>query len=300
MTGYPQIQLDHDNAFASDFGTLIHEQYKVLHVDDNLCNIFGVQSAETLLALPSLLPLFYDTDPDTAQNHYQQLIAGSIKPKIQTFRLTKPCGELVHVLAAESIVQWHNRQVIQLAIIDITEKYQGYNDLEQQAYIDSLSGLTNRNGFEKTLENELIKAEKMKVPLSCLFIDIDDFKAINDNYGHHAGDNVIRLFAQCCRNCFRQTDFIGRWGGEEFIILLPQTSLHYSLILAERLRRQVSQLNLPIAGHDISFTVSIGIRTLAHEKMSANMLVHHADLALSYAKNNGKNQVMSYSQLNKL
>ena len=297
MIEFPKIQLDPDNTFASDFGILIHDEFKILYVDENLCNIIGVGKLPDNMSLPNLLNLIVDVDPEQALAHHHLLMEGSVRPRVLTFKVTKPSGKVAHVLVAESIVQWQGETAIQLAIIDITEKYNDFYQLEQQASIDFLSGLTNRNRFETILSNELNKAQKFNYPLSCLYIDIDDFKVINDSYGHQTGDDVIRLFADCCKSSVRQSDFIGRWGGEEFIILLPHTSHQFALLLAERLRWRVSKLSITMPDGAVNFTISIGVNTLWDNVISPATFLHQADQALTYAKRHGKDQVASFEQL---
>ncbi|GAL02801.1 hypothetical protein JCM19237_5694 [Photobacterium aphoticum] len=183
-----------------------------------------------------------------------------------------------------------------MAMIDITEKYNQYSQLEKTAYLDVLSGLTNRNGFDVILHQQSLKATQESSALSCLFIDLDDFKLINDCYGHQTGDTVIRQFADCCKHSIRKSDFIGRWGGEEFLILLPRTSEHFAKILAERLRWRISKLRIPTSEGMITLTISVGIRTQNNSDISLSQLLEDADLALSYAKRQGKNQVMTFSE----
>ncbi|MGR5066057.1 GGDEF domain-containing protein [Photobacterium sp. DNB22_13_2] len=297
MIEFPKIQLDPDNTFASDFGILIHDEFNILYVDENLCSIIGVGKVPDKMSLPNLLSLIVDVNPEQALAHHHRLMEGAVRPRVQTFKVTKPSGKVAHVLAAESIVQWQGETAIQLAIIDITEKYNDFYQLEQQASIDSLSGLTNRNRFETILSNELTKAQKTGYPISCLYIDIDDFKLINDAYGHQTGDDVIRIFAECCKSSIRQSDFIGRWGGEEFIILLPHTSHQFALLLAERLRWRVSKLAVDMPDGAINFTISIGVNTLWDDVISPAAVLHQADQALSHAKRHGKDQVASYEKL---
>ncbi|MGF1689278.1 GGDEF domain-containing protein [Photobacterium japonica] len=297
MTTYPRIERDHATDFQCDFGTLIHDHYRAVYADDNICQILGVDSVDDLLTLPSLLPLFLDLDPLIAQQRYDAILSGQLAPTIHIYRMTKPSGDTAYILAAESLLHCPENPLVQLSIIDITDKYNQYNQLEKSAYIDALSGLTNRNGFDIILHQQSANAKREHTPLSCLFIDIDNFKRINDTYGHHIGDKVIRLFADCCKHSIRKTDFIGRWGGEEFLILLPDTSEHFARILAERLRWRVSKLRLMAPDTSIPFTISIGIRTQYQNNTSPSQLVEDADSALSYAKRTGKNQVMTHSDI---
>lgn len=298
MAKYPRLQQDQDNAFASTFGILIHDHFNIEYVDDNLCRIFGAENSDTLLNLPDLLSVLCDCDPQAERAFYAELMSGQASPRILTFRLTKPSGEVVHVLIAESIIHWKDKMAVQLSVIDITEKYNDFSSLEKKAYIDSLSGLTNRHGFERILECEISRARKYGYPISCLFIDIDNFKTINDTYGHHVGDDVITLFAQSCKNSFRQTDFIGRWGGEEFLILLPNTPQQYCHMLAERLRQDVAHQSVTVQDDKcLSFTISIGTQTQQDGNYHAQQLVRQSDIALNHAKKHGKNQVVAFHDI---
>ncbi|PSW16912.1 sensor domain-containing diguanylate cyclase [Photobacterium sanctipauli] len=298
MDSFPKIHLDYDNTFASDFGTLVHREFKPLYADESLCRIIGLNSVSDITSLPSLLDLFQHIPHEEAFENYRKLINHEMKPRVRTFVLNKSGGQQVNLLAAESVVEYEGEPAIQLSVIDITEKYQHYNDLEQQANVDALSKLTNRNRFESILENELSKAERYGQPLTCLFLDIDNFKSINDRFGHHVGDEAIRRFAYCCKSSIRKSDFICRWGGEEFLILLPNTAQQFGEQLAERLRWRVSKLALPCCpDNSIQFTVSIGVKTIEQSPYSVYTLVNDADIALGQAKKQGKNQVVSYPSI---
>ncbi|GHA33516.1 GGDEF domain-containing protein [Photobacterium aphoticum] len=296
MTTYPRIERDRDHHFAGLFGTLIHDHYKPLYADENVCDILGIDSVDDILNLPSLLPLFFGLHPSDAEQRYHDILNGKTPSSIYTYRITKPSGAIAHILAAESLTYRQSTPVVQMTMIDITEKYNQYSQLEKTAYVDVLSGLTNRNGFDVILHQQSLKATQESSALSCLFIDLDDFKLINDCYGHQTGDAVIRQFADCCKHSIRKSDFIGRWGGEEFLILLPRTNEHFAKILAERLRWRISKLRIPTSEGMITLTISVGIRTQNNSDISLSQLLEDADLALSYAKRQGKNQVMTFSE----
>jgi diguanylate cyclase (GGDEF)-like protein len=131
-------------------------------------------------------------------------------------------------------------------------------------------------------------------PEMCIiFMDIDNFKKINDAYGHHAGDNVLKRVAETLREAVRTTDITGRWGGEEFIVALPGTKLEDASLVAEKIRRTIEKLRVTSHAHKIPVTVSIGVCKYdwqRHKDLFA--LVHDADQAMYEAKQSGKNRVV--------
>lgn len=132
--------------------------------------------------------------------------------------------------------------------------------------------------------------------LSILMMDIDHFKKINDSYGHHAGDLVIQSLSTICRNTLRETDIIGRIGGEEFAVVLPQTASHLAIEVAERLREAIADTVFSLEPDvTLHFTVSIGIATLTDMQNNIDTLLRFADKALYDAKLDGRNKVRLFS-----
>lgn len=164
--------------------------------------------------------------------------------------------------------------------------------VETLAHIDSLTGLCNRRRFETVLASEFKRAVRYDIPLSCLILDIDHFKTVNDTHGHLVGDEVLRETVKVIQNTIREVDMAARWGGEEFIILNPNTEKKNALIVGDKILKAVSSRTLPcINGNAI--TVSIGIAGIYHPEIdTAEQLVHAADLAMYDAKRNGRNRVM--------
>ena len=155
---------------------------------------------------------------------------------------------------------------------------------------DPLTGVANRAGMDKTLEREILLAQRYKQPLSLLVIDIDLFKRINDIYGHSAGDEVIKEVANSIGIATRQTDMIYRYGGEEFLVILNNTNLDDAKVIGERVRDFVEKLSINTSTNAITTSVSIGISTLNTIDTKDN-LFNRADAALYQAKNNGRNRV---------
>ncbi|MDJ0806366.1 MAG: DUF484 family protein [Gammaproteobacteria bacterium] len=163
---------------------------------------------------------------------------------------------------------------------------------------DPLTELHNRRYLDRRLDEELARASRYHQPMSCLFVDADHFKKINDTYGHKAGDTALRELAVRIRSQLRANDIATRYGGEEFALLLPQTTLDEALLLAERIRLEIANTPIPLDdGNDIWITVSIGVsETLPmlgktpHKELGDHLL-SSADEAVYLAKKNGRNRI---------
>ena len=162
--------------------------------------------------------------------------------------------------------------------------------LRTLATIDGLTGVYNRRYFLALAEAEWNRSRRYHRPLALLMIDIDHFKAVNDRYGHDVGDQVIAGVAKICMDGKRHSDVVGRMGGEEFAVLLPETSSAEAAVVAERLRIAVSMLVLPIGDPTPSVSISVGVSDARDASQIADFL-KQADLALYEAKRTGRNRV---------
>jgi diguanylate cyclase (GGDEF)-like protein len=177
-------------------------------------------------------------------------------------------------------------------LFDLTERKKLERMLEHQARIDALTGLINRRHFYEQAELELARAKRHGEPLSLLMLDVDHFKAVNDNHGHHTGDVTLQKLSEVCTQTFREIDLVGRLGGEEFAVLLPQTHGAQALEVAERLRLAAADAAVPLEqGGALHFTVSIGVASFAATDDSIETLLRRADQAMYQAKNSGRNRV---------
>ena len=175
---------------------------------------------------------------------------------------------------------------------DITERKLLEEELRRQAHIDYLTGVHNRRHFMERAEQELSRAHRYGSPLSMLMLDIDHFKQINDRYGHKVGDIVLKAVADLCHATFRDVDILGRLGGEEFAVLLPETDQHFAVDAAERLRETITNARIPLAeGLPVTFSVSIGVSSLSSPDDNIDVLLSLADKALYAAKDGGRNRV---------
>ena len=165
-------------------------------------------------------------------------------------------------------------------------------ELRQLANTDSLTGALTRRGLEQRLQAELERSHRYGRKLSLLAIDLDHFKQVNDRFGHAAGDLMLRAVVQACRETLRITDVIGRFGGEEFIVLLPETAAAEAAIVAERLRETIAGLRVPYGADRLAVTASFGLTTLLNSDRAALEPLARADAALYAAKALGRNRVV--------
>mgnify|MGYP005989614143 FL=1 len=170
---------------------------------------------------------------------------------------------------------------------EISRRKKAEKELQDYANKDSLTQIFNRGKIDLLIQDEIKKSKKHNHTFSIIFLDIDDFKRINDNFGHIKGDEVLIHISNLVSNNIRETDFIGRWGGEEFIILLPKTTSNDAFIIANDLKQLVSKTNF---GINNTLTISLGISQYL-QKDTKNDLIKRADDAMYFIKGQGKNAV---------
>ncbi len=185
-----------------------------------------------------------------------------------------------------------------------------FEETRRLAITDSLTNLYNRRHFMELARREFDRSKRYNTPLSIIMLDLDHFKKVNDTFGHLAGDQVLQNVALICRENLRSIDIIGRYGGEEFVILLPETPLTRpadkkietkdldplpAQIVAERLRQTFAHKGLEISGNTIILTISLGIAEFANADISIENVINHADQALLQAKNTGRNRVITWN-----
>ncbi len=169
-----------------------------------------------------------------------------------------------------------------------------YEELERQAISDGLTGLHNYRHFHETLKAEVRRAERYDETFCLLMMDLDHFKAVNDTIGHQKGDEVLRAVSDVLRACSRESDSLGRYGGEEFTIILPRTALEEARTLAERIRASVAAIDI---GHDaVHVTISIGVAAFPESAVDSDGVLGAADAALLMAKSHGRDRVCLYTE----
>jgi diguanylate cyclase (GGDEF)-like protein len=193
---------------------------------------------------------------------------------------------VVAVIAYFGIIRPKDRQIL-AAIQALAE---ARLDAEHLARIDSLTGVLSRRSILEALDAELERAKRYGREFSCIMLDLDHFKTFNDTYGHQFGDKVLHRIAGVILEHCRTSDHLGRYGGEEFLIVLPETSLDAAISLAERIRLAVASTPLGESGERV--TLSLGVAAWRHGECSASRLISEADLALLKAKAAGRNRTL--------
>ncbi len=179
---------------------------------------------------------------------------------------------------------------------EITELKHTQRELERLSQYDDLTELYNRRHFISLSHHEVGRSQRYNNKLSVMMLDVDHFKRINDTHGHHGGDQVLKALGRRIHDSLRSVDIAGRLGGEEFAVVLPETSLGHAIMVAERLRSQIASAPVKLDdGQPVTYTLSIGIAVLSADNADLDRLLQQADQALYEAKKRGRNRVVSYA-----
>jgi len=273
---------------AADSIILADSNGKIIFWNKSAQNIFGY-AEEEILGKPLNILM-----PEQYSNAHQKGIE-----RINSTGESKYLGKIteMHGLRKDgndfpielSVAMWRaGEKVFYSGIVrDITERKQLENKFERLATIDELTQVFNRTKFQEVIKIELERAKRYNHPLSMLMFDIDHFKAINDTYGHSVGDYVLQTLAQIAKENLREIDYLVRWGGEEFIIIAPETDLGRAKALAERIRTAIENYRFDQAG---KITISFGV-TEFKESDTEDIFIRRADDAMYRAKEKGRNRV---------
>jgi diguanylate cyclase (GGDEF)-like protein len=252
---------------------------------------FGVDGAFRVVATHFAFAIFAITLAPSFRTILMAAIILFVVPNAATWFFDGPLGTN---LGAEVVLFFGLVAVAVLGFLIDRERRLVYAmslELERAAITDELTGIANRRYALALAEREVARAQRLDHPLCCLVLDIDRFKRINDQHGHHIGDIVLRGMAEAASAQVRKIDTFGRTGGEEFLIILPDTDHETGLVIADRLRRLVSELAIVAGGTTIWVTVSIGLANLLGEDDTVEALLRRADKALYEAKDAGRNRV---------
>ncbi|WP_432210157.1 GGDEF domain-containing protein [Marinobacter alkaliphilus] len=238
----------------------------------------------------------------TAQKHRDQPPATRLPEAVQSwhsFPIKKVDGS---VLGTFDILSFNegfplpdsNRIANYLFVTSIIlERHSYLNGILSQARTDKLTGLTNRGFAEESLVKEIERSQRYRNPLSVVLFDIDHFKSFNDTYGHDVGDLVLQEVSRLSAGAIRATDVLGRWGGEEFLVILSATTLENAMVVAENVRKAVETAHFEVCR---SVTISLGVAEFTPHD-TAQSLVKRADEALYKAKKAGRNRVLAQSKV---
>ena len=216
------------------------------------------------------------------------------------FRVVRTDGSITHLSGQIKINKDDQGRSMSFhgVVVDVTQLKEAEAKLREMATTDDLTGIHNRRNFLELTDREVARSQRHSRPLSLLMMDIDHFKNVNDTYGHDVGDLVLKAVVRRTRSTLRDTDHLGRFGGEEFVALLPETGLEAAVATAERILKVVSATPMETPDHSFTVTISIGVAELQDHLPDTSALLKAADQAMYEAKNNGRNQVRTFSVKN--
>ncbi|CCH50158.1 Diguanylate cyclase with PAS/PAC sensor [Pseudodesulfovibrio piezophilus C1TLV30] len=272
---------------------------RLIEVNPAMATMFGFKdSAQFLSAIPTLQALFCNEE-DYAR--YESLL---VVESVRQFEV-KVCGPKGLSLWAEISASAmheegngrhaHLRSGVVGVLADVTERKHMVEEMCRLARTDSLTGLWNRRYFMEVAGREIARASRNKTQMSLLILDADYFKCVNDNYGHDIGDKALVVMSRLLLDSVRDVDAVGRYGGEEFVVLLPDASRKAACYVAERILKNIRRTKIEHGKGAFSMTVSIGLASLEEEE-TLDGLLKYADIALYAAKKNGRDRVEIYSR----
>lgn len=269
-------------------GMIIQRDFKPLLVNEAWADLYHAASIEDVMN-SSVLDRIPEKFQQLSKDRYGELIRGEIEGGSITVENYCFDGTLRTFRIYENRIMWDAEPALQTVVEDVTEKVQLEKELEYKANHDQLTDLYNRDAVYSWLESE----ENEFSSLSCMVLDIDNFKKVNDSYGHYAGDKVIKSFAHTCETVVDDKGIVGRWGGEEFLVLLPDVSEKKALKIAERIREACAKRVCRFGSIAIKTTMSIGVCTRPYESkvLFFDNLLKEADDRMYKAKKSGKNRV---------
>jgi diguanylate cyclase (GGDEF)-like protein len=258
-------------------------------LDIMMPRVDGMEVARRVKGNASLpfIPIIMETALDSTQAKVEGLDSGAddyITKPIDFAELKARVNSMLRIKRLQTDLADRERQ-----LLTVNEQ------LLEMTQTDSLTGLDNRRHLENRISEMFAHARRFNEPLACVMCDLDRFKAVNDTHGHQAGDEVLKQFAQILKREARAIDRVGRFGGEEFMLLLPGAGVDAAGLFAERVRKQVEAHTFTFNGTSIRRTASFGVSAWPHTRIGAtDVLVRAADEALYVAKETGRNRVVRF------
>jgi diguanylate cyclase (GGDEF)-like protein len=258
-------------------------------LDVMMPEVSGIEVAQRIKANRSLpfIPIIMQTALDSTEAKVEGLEAGAddyITKPIDFAELKARLRSMLRIKRLQEALEERERE-----LLEVNER------LRHMSQTDGLTGLDNRRHLNERLEEMFQHAERLNEPFSCVMCDLDHFKSVNDTYGHQAGDEVLKQLSTILKEEAREIDRVGRYGGEEFMLLLPGTVLDSAVTFAERVRKRIAGHTFSFPGGTLRRTASFGVSGWPHPKIRAcDSLVRAADDALYVAKEMGRNRVVRF------
>lgn len=282
-----------DNLPGMAYRCLYDERWTLLFVSSGSEELTGYRPDELIRnRLINWTDIILPEDLDAVSAAVDEAIASAEAYSLE-YRIRRKDGGIACVWERGRVIEEQGELILEGLMLDISERKNLEARLSELATRDSLTGQYNRRETERILEEELVRAERYQRALAVLWIDLDHFKRINDSFGHSAGDQALRTVSHRLAESIRSIDTLGRFGGEEFIVILPEMDEHKAVEAAERLRQRVGEEVFHLAGdRQLQLTVSIGVATYPRHGHSVAELCEVADRAMYQAKGAGRNRVV--------
>lgn len=281
-------------------GIAIIEDGRCTYANPKLAQMFGYSVEE--IQRMTLTDVATARDSPSIAEQIRRRLGGQEDRAEFVFKGLRKDGVLIDIEAHSSVMQMGGKSVLISLMIDITERIrvereiQALQDqLREQAIRDPLTGLYNRLPLNEFFDRELRMAQRRRRPISTVLVDLDHFKTVNDTYGHQAGDEVLRVLGDLIRQSYRASDIPCRYGGDEFLILVPDMALELACERTEHLRKALEETSIVHGTSLTHITASFGVATFPQHGDTRDALIAAADRALYTAKNCGRNQVKCYS-----
>ncbi|MDP4182777.1 MAG: diguanylate cyclase [Bacillota bacterium] len=288
------------NAFIAFDEVSAFELIKANKPDTILLDIFmKSKSGEDLLTvlktneLTSNIPIIILSSAIDVNSKVYGFLSGASDYIVKPFRFAEVYARIknqIRIVSMQNELEEKNKELLEKNSL-----------LQQMTITDGLTGLYNKRYILNRLVSDITHAARYKEPISFIMVDIDHFKRINDNYGHLAGDILLKSVADTLKSIVRDVDIVARYGGEEFLIVVPNGDALGTKILAERLREQIENSTFDIEGHKLSITISIGVKSsninlTTDSDAEVTRLIGEADTSLLRAKSNGRNRVEIFDE----
>lgn len=277
-------------------GIAITEDGRFSYSNAKFDEIFGYSPEEVRRLGP--LDIATESDRSLMAESIRKRLSGEVERAEYVIRAGRKNGTVIDVEIQGQVMEIGGKVALISLFMDVTERIRAEREvqalqgkLREQATHDALTGLYNRRYLEETLGRELILAARHGHPVSVIMCDLDHFKAINDRYGHLGGDEVLRTFGDLLQRQIRGSDISCRYGGEEFLLVLPQMPLEYAIERAEQLRIAIAAAPVTYGASPIAVTGSFGVAAFPRDGQTADELIAAADCALYAAKAAGRNRV---------
>jgi len=274
---------------SSPYAILVHRDGKVLYANTAACRLVGVNMPADLEGA-DIFDFLTSESGGTVRERIQQMVTShELSPPIE-LKIHTADGRSLDLEVGSSVTTFADGPAIQSVGIDITEGKRMRAELERLATVDMLTGAFNRHSFFTQGEAEIRRARRHGRELAAIMFDIDYFKQVNDTHGHAVGDAVLTALGRACRAALRSEDLLGRIGGEEFAVLLPEIDGVAALAAAERLRDRIGAMRVPAGSQSVHITISVGLAALETEDLGLDDLLRRADDALYGAKRGGRDR----------